>query len=78
MNLYAMLTGSLPFMVDPPNNLTKLHSLIMRGCKVPDYISTGKETVPIQQRRQLNKKCVTRGCSMWVIPLHGVIKKTNH
>ena len=40
--MFAMLTGRLPFLVDPPNNLTKLHSLIMQGCKVPDYFSRSK------------------------------------
>ncbi|KAH3736696.1 uncharacterized protein LOC127851398 [Dreissena polymorpha] len=37
--LYAMLSGKLPFMPDPPNNLTLLHSLILRGVRVPDHVS---------------------------------------
>ena len=39
--MYAMLTGRLPFLVDPPNNLQKLHALILRGARVPEYLSSG-------------------------------------
>ena len=40
--MFAMVTGSLPFTVDPPNNLSKLYGAIVRGCKVPSHISAGK------------------------------------
>ena len=37
--MFAMLTGRLPFLVDPPTNLTKLHALILKGCAVPEELS---------------------------------------
>ena len=40
--MFAMLTGRLPFLVDPPNNLQKLHALILRGAKMPDFLTKGK------------------------------------
>lgn len=39
--MYAMLTGKLPFLPDPPNNFTMLHSLILRGAHIPDSLSDG-------------------------------------
>ncbi|XP_053396268.1 uncharacterized protein LOC123550921 isoform X2 [Mercenaria mercenaria] len=39
--MYAMLTGKLPFLPDPPNNLTLLHSMILRGAHIPETISDG-------------------------------------
>ncbi|XP_041463325.1 serine/threonine protein kinase OSK1-like [Lytechinus variegatus] len=39
VNMYAMLTGELPFVVDPPNNMTKLHSRIMQGATIPDTLT---------------------------------------
>ncbi|KAL4232879.1 hypothetical protein ACF0H5_007566 [Mactra antiquata] len=37
--MYAMLTGKLPFLPEPPNNFNMLHSLIMRGAQLPDTLS---------------------------------------
>lgn len=37
--MYAMLTGKLPFLPDPPNNLTLLHTLILRGAHIPDSLT---------------------------------------
>ena len=37
-----MLTGNLPFTADPPNNLTKLHAAILKGCNPPSNVSKGK------------------------------------
>lgn len=37
--MYAMLTGKLPFLPDPPNNFTMLHSMILRGPHIPDSLS---------------------------------------
>ncbi|XP_071818441.1 uncharacterized protein [Apostichopus japonicus] len=39
VNMYAMLTGELPFVVDPPNNMSKLHAKILKGFKMPDNLS---------------------------------------
>nr|XP_054752927.1 serine/threonine-protein kinase MARK2-like [Lytechinus pictus] len=39
VNMYAMLTGELPFVVDPPNNMSKLHSRIMQGATIPDTLT---------------------------------------
>lgn len=39
--MYAMLTGELPFVVDPPNNMSKLHAKILKGFKMPDNLSKG-------------------------------------
>ena len=40
--LYAMLTGKLPFLAEPSANLTLLHSLILRGATIPDFLSDGQ------------------------------------
>ncbi|XP_063405347.1 serine/threonine-protein kinase MARK2-like [Mytilus trossulus] len=37
--LYAMLVGALPFIPDSPNNLSQLHSLLLKGCEIPDGLS---------------------------------------
>jgi hypothetical protein len=42
INMFAMLTGRLPFLVDPPTNLTKLHALILKGCAVPEELSSSE------------------------------------
>lgn len=39
--MYAMLTGKLPFLPDPPNNLTLLHTMILRGAQIPEALSDG-------------------------------------
>lgn len=39
--MYAMLTGELPFVVDPPNNMSKLHAKILKGFKMPESLSQG-------------------------------------
>ncbi|KAJ8026683.1 Hormonally up-regulated neu tumor-associated kinase [Holothuria leucospilota] len=39
VNMYAMLTGELPFVVDPPNNMSKLHAKILKGFKMPESLS---------------------------------------
>eukprot|EP00116_Pleurobrachia_bachei_P012623 sb/3472885/ len=38
INLYAMLTGQLPFHVEPIN-IAALHEKIMKGAKIPSHIS---------------------------------------
>eukprot|EP00118_Oscarella_pearsei_P001406 m.7359 g.7359 ORF g.7359 m.7359 type:complete len:620 (+) comp18475_c0_seq1:293-2152(+) len=38
INMYAMLTGELPFHVEPMNTTT-LHALILMGAKIPDTLS---------------------------------------
>lgn len=40
--MYAMLTGELPFVVDPPNNMSKLHARIIQGATIPDTLTKGK------------------------------------
>lgn len=37
--LFAMLVGSLPFVPQPVNNIAQLHSLILKGCEIPDTLS---------------------------------------
>lgn len=39
VNMYAMLTGELPFVVEPPNNMSKLHAKILKGFKMPEKLS---------------------------------------
>lgn len=39
--LYAMLVGTLPFIPDSPNNLSQLHSLLLKGCEIPNGLSEG-------------------------------------
>ena len=39
--MYAMLTGELPFHVEPIN-LTALHAQILMGAKIPDHLSSCK------------------------------------
>ncbi|XP_071801112.1 uncharacterized protein [Asterias amurensis] len=39
VNMFAMLTGELPFTVDPPTNMTKLHAKIMQGCTIPQHLT---------------------------------------
>ncbi|XP_071956741.1 uncharacterized protein [Antedon mediterranea] len=39
VNMFAMLTGELPFNVDPPNNMCKLHAKIIEGCVFPDFLT---------------------------------------
>ncbi|XP_064627795.1 5'-AMP-activated protein kinase catalytic subunit alpha-1-like [Lineus longissimus] len=39
VDMFVMLTGSLPFIVDPPVNLTKLHAQILRGVDIPQHLS---------------------------------------
>ncbi|XP_033121071.1 serine/threonine-protein kinase par-1-like [Anneissia japonica] len=39
VNMYAMLTGELPFTVDSPTNMTKLHAKIIKGCNIPEYLT---------------------------------------
>ncbi|XP_052809051.1 uncharacterized protein LOC128237508 isoform X1 [Mya arenaria] len=39
--LYAMVTGKLPFVPEPTNNITMLHSLILQGAHIPDTLSDG-------------------------------------
>lgn len=40
INLYAMLTGQLPFHVEPIN-IAALHEKIMKGAKIPSHFSKG-------------------------------------
>ncbi|XP_022286461.2 uncharacterized protein LOC111099464 isoform X2 [Crassostrea virginica] len=37
--LFAMLVGSLPFVPQPANNIAQLHTLILKGCEIPDSLS---------------------------------------
>ncbi|KAK3096879.1 hypothetical protein FSP39_004355 [Pinctada imbricata] len=37
--MYAMLIGSLPFVPEPPTNIAQLHSLILKGCDIPEGLS---------------------------------------
>lgn len=37
-----MLVGSLPFVPQPVNNIAQLHSLILKGCEIPDTLSEGE------------------------------------
>ncbi|XP_048770776.1 hormonally up-regulated neu tumor-associated kinase homolog B-like isoform X2 [Ostrea edulis] len=37
--LFGMLVGSLPFVPQPANNIAQLHSLILKGCVIPDTLS---------------------------------------
>jgi len=40
--MYAMLIGCLPFVPQPENNLAQLHSLILKGVTIPEYLSVGE------------------------------------
>ena len=37
-----MLVGSLPFVPQPANNIAQLHTLILKGCEIPDSLSEGE------------------------------------
>ena len=37
-----MLTGNLPFNTEPPNNISLLHQLILRGPHLPGHITDSK------------------------------------
>lgn len=36
-----MLVGTLPFIPDSPSNLSQLHSLLLKGCEIPNGLSEG-------------------------------------
>lgn len=38
-----MLVGSLPFVPQPANNIAQLHTLILKGCEIPDSLSEGED-----------------------------------
>ena len=39
MNLFLLLTGRLPFPVEPHSNLSQLHAAILRGTTFPSHLS---------------------------------------
>ncbi|XP_074663072.1 uncharacterized protein LOC141915445 [Tubulanus polymorphus] len=39
INLFVMLTGTLPFLVDSPTNYTKLHATMLKGPNIPSHLS---------------------------------------
>ena len=44
INLYAMLTGQLPFHVEPIN-IAALHEKIMKGAKIPNHLTEGIDII---------------------------------
>ncbi|XP_072036004.1 uncharacterized protein [Amphiura filiformis] len=65
VNMYAMLTGELPFVVDPPNNMTKLHARILQGCNIPVHLT--------KDCQDLLGKLMTIG-ERERITIHGIMK----
>ncbi|XP_022106830.1 hormonally up-regulated neu tumor-associated kinase-like [Acanthaster planci] len=72
VNMYAMLTGELPFIVDPPTNMTKLHAKIIQGCTIPQNLTrdcrdllgkllTANETERISLRDVMHHPWINRG-----------------
>ncbi|XP_064595723.1 hormonally up-regulated neu tumor-associated kinase-like [Liolophura sinensis] len=57
VNMFVMLTGRIPFETTQPYNLTRLYAAMLRGCSVPDTLSSGCQEL-IQ--RMLDPRDTTR------------------
>ncbi|XP_038047387.1 serine/threonine-protein kinase par-1-like [Patiria miniata] len=79
VNMYAMLTGELPFTVDPPTNMTKLHAKIILGCTIPENLTrdcrdllgkllTANETERITLRDVMRHPWMNRGYTRRLCP----------
>nr|XP_006811871.1 PREDICTED: SNF1-like protein kinase ssp2-like [Saccoglossus kowalevskii] len=85
VNMYAMLTGELPFKVEPPSSISKLHSCILQGCRIPHTLTkdckdllgkmlTLSETSRITLREIMKHPWMNRGYSSLLYPTKYPVK----
>ncbi|XP_077977821.1 uncharacterized protein LOC144433392 [Glandiceps talaboti] len=79
INMYAMLTGELPFKVNPPSNMFKLRSKMLKGCDIPYTLTKDckdllgrmlepNESLRIKVREMMKHPWLNRGYSCKLFP----------